>query len=437
MRPYRKRSAAAIAAAILLAAAPLAHAAVREPSAPSAQETEAAQQAGAPQQAKITAQRPAFPAALPCAVNEKAVRAVAFRLTRAYDTPRAPRPSMQATILGEPQATPEQMAAFIERRSPSPKLSCSVREIVAFYYEEGAREGIRGDLALCQALKETGFFSYGGDVSPAQNNFCGLGATGSHEPGASFATPRLGVRAHIQHLKAYASEAPPTTALVDPRYTLLRANRPDVFGKIKKWRELNGAWAVPGKSYGEQILALLAEAERPDASDRSLAAAEARVQRTPNDPAAYQYRGSAYYARGDYANALADFEQAADGKSPGADALFDRALAEEKTGNPQKAEKTYAHLLAEAAPHDQAARYNRARLLCIARKYDAAIRELDALLAESPDDAIAQNALAFACIGKKDYAAAWSALGKAAGKQPANMDILANQFILEACLLSH
>ena len=83
------------------------------------------------------------------------------------------------TIEGEPVATQEQMVEFILLRNPHPKINCTVEELVRYYYEEGAVEGIRADIALCQAIKETGTWNYGGDVTPDQNNFCGLGTTGA------------------------------------------------------------------------------------------------------------------------------------------------------------------------------------------------------------------------------------------------------------------
>ena len=138
----------------------------------------------------------------------------------------------QLTILGAPTATQNQMVRFIKKNNPNAKLNCTVEEIVKIYYEEGEREGIRPDIAICQAIKETGFWNYGGDVDPKQNNFCGLGATGNKEPGAKFDTPQIGARAHLQHLLAYTTKRPPRTAIVDPRYLLLAQFRQDVFGKI-------------------------------------------------------------------------------------------------------------------------------------------------------------------------------------------------------------
>ena len=159
-----------------------------------------------------------------------------------------------SSILGTPIATQEQCVKYLLRNNPRPNLPVTAEEIVAYYYEEATREGIRPDVAFCQALKETGFFRYGGDVIPEQNNYCGLGTTGGGVKGEFFASPRLGVRAHIQHLLAYSSTRRPTTPVVDPRYSLVRQS----YGSrtLGTWQDLNGRWAVPGRSYGQDILSM-------------------------------------------------------------------------------------------------------------------------------------------------------------------------------------
>ena len=157
-------------------------------------------------------------------------------------------------ILGSPVATQEQCVRYLLSMNPSPELTVPPQELVAYYYEEGGREGIRPDVAFAQALKETGYFRYGGTVTPDQNNYCGLGTTSAAVKGAYFSSARLGVRAHIQHLLAYASTRRPAEPVVDPRYDLVRAN----YGMdtIGNWAGLNGRWAVPGYSYGQSILQL-------------------------------------------------------------------------------------------------------------------------------------------------------------------------------------
>lgn len=155
-------------------------------------------------------------------------------------------------IMGGAVATQEQCVRYLLKHNPNPKLNVSPQELVSYYYEEGSRAGIRPDIAFAQALKETGYFRYGGTVIPAQNNYCGLGTTSATVQGAYFATPRLGVKAHIQHLLAYASVEPPQDNIVDPRYDLVRRS----YGSntLTQWKDLNGRWAVPGVGYGQSIL---------------------------------------------------------------------------------------------------------------------------------------------------------------------------------------
>lgn len=136
------------------------------------------------------------------------------------------------------------------------KLSVSLLELADLFLEEGANESIRGDIAFCQSIKETGWFRFGGQVLPEQNNFAGIGATNNSPVGKGtwFESARLGVRAQIQHLKAYANDEALVNECVDPRFGLVTRGAAG-----NKWTGLNGRWAVPGKGYGESILALWEE----------------------------------------------------------------------------------------------------------------------------------------------------------------------------------
>ena len=159
-----------------------------------------------------------------------------------------------SSIIGTPIASQKQCVKYLLQNNPNPNIAVSAEEIVAYYYEEGAREGIRPDVAFAQALKETGFFRYGGTVTPDQNNFCGLGTTSATIKGFYFPNPQIGVRAHIQHLLAYSSTRKPTLPLVDPRYFIVR----NAYGNktLGNWQDLNGRWAVPGNYYGQEILSM-------------------------------------------------------------------------------------------------------------------------------------------------------------------------------------
>ena len=158
-------------------------------------------------------------------------------------------------IMGRAIATQQQCVKYLLDINPNPQISVSPEELVRYYYEEAGKEGIRPDAAFAQALKETGYFSYGGTVTPDQNNYCGLGTTSATVKGAYFSSARLGVRAHIQHLLAYSSVRPPRERIVDPRYSLVRSAY--TTSTIDTWQGLNGRWAVPGNNYGQEILQIL------------------------------------------------------------------------------------------------------------------------------------------------------------------------------------
>ena len=163
-----------------------------------------------------------------------------------------PKGYKDITIKGKAEATKKQAAQLITTNNTYLPIGCSVGEIVDLYWEEAGREGIRPDMALSQALLETGYFNFGGSVEPWQHNYCGLGTIGNGVQGAAFRTPQEGVRAHIQHLLAYASHDLPKTKLIDPRYDKAHNLRLQK-GLITKWSGLNWTWAMGGE-YAEKII---------------------------------------------------------------------------------------------------------------------------------------------------------------------------------------
>ena len=84
--------------------------------------------------------------------------------------------------------------------------------------EEATAEGVNPGLVYAQIMNETGWLQFGGDVKITQFNFCGMGAVGGGEPGCSFKDVRTGIRAQVQHLKAYGSTEPLKNKCVDPRF---------------------------------------------------------------------------------------------------------------------------------------------------------------------------------------------------------------------------
>ena len=336
-------------------------------------------------------------------------------------------------IMGEAVATQAQMVNYIKKRNPNPKLNCSVEDVVHLYYVEAGREGIRPDIAICQAIKETGVWAYGGDVVPEQNNYCGLGTTGGGVKGAYFETPQLGVRAHIQHLLSYSSKRPPKVEVVDPRYDLIRKFRPQIFGQLTKWTELNGVWAVPGNHYGEDILNLWMQAQMPDASDASLDAANLKVLLEDDKAAAYVYRGLVNFERENFYDAADDFQAALAVESELKEALFNLALSQEKINKFDDAVKTYDTLLAIDEKFVDGW-YNRGRLKLAKNDFKSAISDFESSLAIETINADAYNDIAVACFKQKKYEDAWDYIQKAAAQSTTNKVVKENYEKFAACV---
>ena len=169
----------------------------------------------------------------------------------------------KTAIMGETQATAQQMALFCRSKNSTPQLtSCSLEQLAEMFIEEGKAEGVRGDVAFVQSLHETGYFKFGGIVLPAQNNYAGIGALNGNTTGqaASFPDPRTGVRAQIQHLKAYASTEALVNECVDPRFSLVaRGVAPYVEWLGAEDNPEGRGWAVPGAGYGANIVKLLGQ----------------------------------------------------------------------------------------------------------------------------------------------------------------------------------
>lgn len=169
----------------------------------------------------------------------------------------------KTAIMGKAQATAQQMALFCRSKNSSPQLpSCTVEELARMFIEEGEAEGVRGDVAFAQSLHETGYFKFGGIVLPTQNNYAGIGALNGNATGqaASFPDPRTGVRAQIQHLKAYASTEALVNECVDPRFSLVaRGVAPYVEWLGAADNPQGRGWAVPGAGYGANIVKLLGQ----------------------------------------------------------------------------------------------------------------------------------------------------------------------------------
>lgn len=132
----------------------------------------------------------------------------------------------------------------------------TINQFAQIFYEEATAEGVRAEVAFAQCMKETGFLKYGGDVLPNQYNFAGIGATGAVH-GASFSNVRMGIRAQIQHLKAYGSVSPLTNPCVDPRFNLVKRGSAQYVEWLGIKENPNGYGWATSKSYGHDIVSMV------------------------------------------------------------------------------------------------------------------------------------------------------------------------------------
>ncbi len=129
--------------------------------------------------------------------------------------------SNNTPIIGQPQLTQEQALNYFKSRN-SEKSDQAIKNFISIVWQEANLEGIKPDVVFIQIMKETNFLRFTGDVKECQNNFAGIGATGGGVSGAYFKDTRTGVRAVVQHLKAYCSNEELRTSCVDPRFTYVK-----------------------------------------------------------------------------------------------------------------------------------------------------------------------------------------------------------------------
>ncbi|MCH5346861.1 MAG: glucosaminidase domain-containing protein [Muribaculaceae bacterium] len=149
-------------------------------------------------------------------------------------------------IRGVCQVDSTAMTAFVRQYNPNFDPA-----IARAFHEIGNRYGIRGDIALCQAILETGWFRFdnGTAVAPSQHNYCGMGVIKTGDSGCNFESVEAGVTALIQHLYAYccSDELPEGEVIIDPRYKLVKR------GSAPCWEDLVGRWAM-NTAYAVNIL---------------------------------------------------------------------------------------------------------------------------------------------------------------------------------------
>ncbi|MDR1303431.1 MAG: glucosaminidase domain-containing protein [Puniceicoccales bacterium] len=165
-------------------------------------------------------------------------------------------------LLARPTLSLGQVVTFLKEKNPD-LPEAYARKIARIYIAESRIESINPAVAVAQMALETGFLRFGGTVDKKQNNFAGMGCVNTSTPGNRFKTILEGIRAHIQHLKTYASLAKLRKPCVDPRRKLVEESKN--FGKVKTVQGLAGTWAADEK-YGEKLERLTFELLRTQAA---------------------------------------------------------------------------------------------------------------------------------------------------------------------------
>ena len=180
-------------------------------------------------------------------------------------------------IMGKPSVSVSQMVNYFKTYNKSYDVFSSygseydgilkkggaptIESFCQIFYDEAVTEGVKPEVAFVQSMLETNFLKFGGDVLPNQYNFAGLGATGNGVKGNSFENVRIGIRAQIQHLKAYASTDSLVNECVDLRFNYVSRGS----ARYVEWLGINEnpnhvGWAS-SKNYGyvlvEKIKTLL------------------------------------------------------------------------------------------------------------------------------------------------------------------------------------
>jgi hypothetical protein len=158
--------------------------------------------------------------------------------------------SATSPILGPSRLTAKQMADYVVAQHYTPHITVPIEVLAQIYLDEGARTGVRGDVAFAQSILETAGFANPGSA-PTDNNFAGIGWCDTCAHGFDFPDALTGVRAQMQLLRIYVDPAFPDPAYKDP--ILLPGTLQLGFrGKVQTWWDLWGTWAT-GALYGQRV----------------------------------------------------------------------------------------------------------------------------------------------------------------------------------------
>jgi hypothetical protein len=172
------------------------------------------------------------------------------------------------SVMGRGTLNKDVIVSYI-RNKGSVMPSQQIETLAGYYINEAWNEGINHDIAIAQMCFATKFLNdrqllesgnYGG-----LNTEMGISVRG----GSRHINAVEGVRAHIQHLKGYASTEPPRSDLVDKRYHFLVTS--GIRGTVTTLERLFAVWMPHNaQGYGNEIKKILGELYQSQSSGRSI-----------------------------------------------------------------------------------------------------------------------------------------------------------------------
>ena len=161
-------------------------------------------------------------------------------------------PAIPENILlerGQDYLTQDVVVDFMQKYSRSSWFSRrDINALVKAYFELAKEEQVNHEIAIAQMWYATRELSR--DDLLKNCNYAGLDAVKR----GTFNNRDSGVRAHIQHLKGYASTVRPKN-IVDPRYEILVAK--GYLGKGATLEKLSVWWSPNNKEYATKIVKIL------------------------------------------------------------------------------------------------------------------------------------------------------------------------------------
>lgn len=138
--------------------------------------------------------------------------------------------------------------ALTKGNAPTIEAFCQI------VYDEAVIEGIKPEVVFGQAMNETGYLQFGGDVKIEQFNFAGLGASSGGIAGESFKSVAEGIRVQVQHLKGYASTEALKQTCVDNRYKWVTKGCAPYVEWLGQKENPNGKGWATSKNYGMNLM---------------------------------------------------------------------------------------------------------------------------------------------------------------------------------------